>query len=155
MELGQFCPSGWLRHCPQNFLQFLELCPNLDRVTQPLVLLLYERILPGSQLLNRFQDLGYRVQALADPALLVDTAAREKPLLAVVDMPFERGDAGAAIAALRANAATNHLPVIAITPANEKVWEERAVQAHATLVAHDNAIVPHLDRFLQQALQIE
>jgi CheY-like chemotaxis protein len=139
----------------QNFLHFAPTCPNLGGVTQPLVILLYERILPGSQLLNRFQDLGYRVQAISNPRLLVETAGQEKPLLAVVDMPFANGGAAAAIAELRADAATSHLPVIAIVPANDKAWEEKAVQARATLVAHDNAIVPHLDRFLQQALQIE
>ena len=37
-------------------------------MTQPLALVLYEKLLPGSQLVNRLQDLNYRVQTIADPA---------------------------------------------------------------------------------------
>lgn len=127
-------------------------------MTQPLVILLYERILPGSQLLNRFQDLGYRVLALSElagPRQLAETARREMPLLAVVDMPTEKWDTVAAVSGLRQDAATSHIPVIAIIPANDKNWEARAVQSQASLVVHDNAIIPHLEQFLQQALEIE
>jgi CheY-like chemotaxis protein len=122
---------------------------------QPLVILLYERILPGSQLANRFRDMGYRVQTLGDPALLGETARREMPLLVVVDLPFEGKDTGMAITGLRADQGTIHLPVIAIIPAGDKTWEERAVQCGATLVVNDNAVVQHLGQLLQQALQID
>ena len=39
-----------------------------DAMTQPLALVLYEKLLPGSQLVNRLQDLNYRVQTIADAA---------------------------------------------------------------------------------------
>ena len=39
---------------------------QLEAMTQPLALVLYERLLPGSQLVNRLQDLNYRVQVIAD-----------------------------------------------------------------------------------------
>jgi len=124
-------------------------------VTQPLVILVYERILPGSQLLNRFQDMGYRVLTLNDPRLLADTARREGPLLAVVDMPFNQADAARAITELRSSHETEHVPVIAIIPAGDKNLEQKAVESRATLVAHDTAILNHLDRFLDQALQLD
>lgn len=124
-------------------------------MTQPLVILVYERILPGSQLLNRFQDMGYRVLALNDPRGLTETARKEGPLLAVVDMPFAQADAARAIAELRSTSDTHHVPVIAIVPAGDKELEQKAVTSQATLVAHDTAILNHLDRFLQQALQID
>lgn len=124
-------------------------------MTQPLVILVYERILPGSQLLNRFQDMGYRVLALNDPRLLVESARREGPLITVVDMPFSQADAARAIAELRAAPDTQHVPVIAIVPAQDKELEQKAVASQATLVAHDTAILNHLDRFLQQALQLD
>ncbi|WCJ60420.1 hypothetical protein NXS98_04625 [Fontisphaera persica] len=124
-------------------------------MTQPLVILVYERILPGSQLLNRFQDMGYRVLALNDPRLLVETARREGPLLAVVDMPFAQANAGRAVAELRSSPDTQHVPVIAIVPAGDKELEQTAIASQATLVAHDTAILNHLDRFLQQALQLD
>lgn len=124
-------------------------------MTQPLVILVYERILPGSQLLNRFQDMGYRVLTLNDPRLLADTARREGPLLAVVDMPFTQADAARAIAELRSSHETEHVPVIAIVPAGDKNLEQKAVESRATLVAHDTTILNHLDRFLDQALQLD
>ena len=40
-------------------------------MTQPLALVVYEKLLPGSQLLNRLQDLNYRVQAIANADSLV------------------------------------------------------------------------------------
>ena len=38
---------------------------------QPLALVFYERLLPGSQVVNRLQDMRYRVQVVGDPAGLV------------------------------------------------------------------------------------
>src|SRR5438445_9362650 len=35
-------------------------------MTTPLALVFYENLLPGSQLVNRLQDLGYRVQTIGD-----------------------------------------------------------------------------------------
>ena len=61
---------------------------------QPLALVLYERLLSGSQLTNRLQDLGYRVQAVTDAGRLVAEAAREKPLLLFADV----GAGGTAVA---------------------------------------------------------
>ena len=37
---------------------------HADRMTQPLALVFYEKLMPGSQLVNRLQDLNYRVQAV-------------------------------------------------------------------------------------------
>ncbi len=39
---------------------------HVDRMTQPLALVFYEKLMPGSQLVNRLQDLNYRVQAVND-----------------------------------------------------------------------------------------
>ena len=54
-----------------KFLQFPPVSPNLTSMTRPLALFVYERLLPAGQLVNRLQDLGYRVQSLEDPATLV------------------------------------------------------------------------------------
>ena len=50
-------------------------------MTQPLALVCYEKLLPGSQLVNRLQDLKYRVRPVADARLLVDCARQEKPMI--------------------------------------------------------------------------
>src|SRR3989442_450923 len=74
--LGQFRTS-----CRGKLLQFTRGYPKLKAMTQPLALVLYERLLPGTQLVNRLQDLNYRVQTLSDPALLVDCAKQAKPMI--------------------------------------------------------------------------
>ena len=50
-------------------------------MTQPLALVLYEKLLPGSQLVNRLQDLNYRVQTVTEPSTLVECAEQSKPML--------------------------------------------------------------------------
>ena len=55
-------------------------------MTQPLALVFYEKLMPGSQLVNRLQDLNYRVQAVNDLAAFLRSAQSEGPLLAVVDL---------------------------------------------------------------------
>ena len=124
-------------------------------MTQPLTLCLYERVLPGSQLVNRMQDLGYRVQAISDPALLVEHAEREKPLLVIAELEPGQTDVCEAIARLKKHDPTAHIPVIAIASAQNTPLHEAARAAGAKLVVTDHAILVHLDQFLEQALQVD
>ena len=59
-------------------------------MTQPLALVLYERLLPGSQIVNRLQDLNYRVQAIGEANRLVECAEQAKPLLVLADLESTR-----------------------------------------------------------------
>ena len=79
-------------------------------MTQPLALLLYEKLLPGSQLVNRLQDLGWRVRTLHDSAALVPAAEESKPLLVIADLAPASPVVCENIAKLRGHAATKHLP---------------------------------------------
>lgn len=124
-------------------------------MNQPLALLVYEKLLPGGQLMNKLQDLGYRVMPIPDPGDLLATAAREKPLVAVVDLEPNSEKAAAAIAALRAEASTAHVPVIAFSTAQNGIAQERARGAGARIVTHDTSILAHLAHFLDQALQVD
>ncbi|MEI7534834.1 MAG: hypothetical protein WCK57_10745 [Verrucomicrobiae bacterium] len=63
---------------------------------QPLAIFFYERLMPGSQLVNRLQDLNYRVLALDNAARLAATVQREMPLLVFADLDA-KGDVTAAI----------------------------------------------------------
>lgn len=121
----------------------------------PLALFLYERLLPGGQLVNRLQDQGYRVQTLSDPQQLLTQAEREKPLLVLADLEPGHALVLEAVAKLRQNQATAHIPVIAIASANNTILQENARNAGATLVVTDHAILVHLNELLEQALQIE
>jgi len=124
-------------------------------MTRPLALFVYERLMPGGQLVNRLQDLGYRVQSLADPATMVEQAEREKPLLIIADLEPHHAAVCAAISSLKQNPATAHIPVIAFASASHAPEHELARAAGATLVVTDTAIIAHFNQFLEQALQVD
>ncbi len=122
---------------------------------QPLALLLYEKLLPGGQLVNRLQDMGYRVQPVPGPADLLPTAEREMPMLAFIDLEPRFEAICEAIARLRGNRPTSHIPVIAFAGQQNAQAHEKARQAGATLVVNDSALLLHLNQFLEQALHVE
>jgi len=117
-------------------------------MTQPLALVLYERLLPGTQIVNRLQDLNYRVQTISEPGALLTHAQESLPLVVLVELQPDRPDISAAVAALRANPATAHLPVIAF-------GEQTDQNPGATLLASDSAILSQLPQLLEQALQVD
>src|SRR6185312_6371702 len=114
------------------------------RMTQPLALVIYEKLLPGTQLVNRLQDLSYRVRAVTDSSTLVACAREEKPMLVLADLESSRSDVCQAIAELKADASTQHIPVIAIAKEGDTALTRAALKAGATLVAGENAILGHL-----------
>jgi CheY-like chemotaxis protein len=125
-------------------------------MTQPLALVLYEKLLPGSQIVNRLQDLNYRVQVIADAERLVECAEQAKPMLVLADLEPPRNNVCAALGRLKQNTATQHLPVIAF--AGESAAPgllDAARAAGATLVVTEAAILNHLPQFLDRALQVE
>ena len=124
-------------------------------MTQPLALLLYERLLPGSQLVNRLEDQGYRVKTIGSPSALVETALLEKPIVVLVDMVYKADNASSAIARLRDTPGTRHLPVIAVVPPDANNLEVEATAAGATLIVKDSAILVHLQPLLERALEVE
>jgi len=123
-------------------------------MTQPLALVYYEKLMPGSQLANKLRDLNYRVQAVNDPASFHSSARDERPLLAIVDLAG--GEAVcSAIAALKTDAATNHIPVIAFAAEGAAQLLDAAQQAGAKLVVSETTIANYLPELLNQALQVE
>lgn len=122
---------------------------------QPLALVVYEKLLPGSQLVNRLQDLNYRVQAIPDADKLVEVAERSTPMLVLADLETTRNNVTSAISRLRQNSATKHLPIIAFTQAEDPAVLQAAQAAGATLVVTDTAILNHLPQLLEQALRVE
>ena len=123
-------------------------------MTQPLALVFYEKLMPGSQLVNKLQDLNYRVQTANDPAGFHSCARDERPLLAIVDLAGGDAVCGA-IAALKADAATGHIPVIAFAAEGATGAMEAAQKAGAKLVVSETAIASYLPELLNQALHID
>jgi CheY-like chemotaxis protein len=124
-------------------------------MTEPLALVLFERLLPGTQIVNRLQDRKYRVQTVNNPGLLTESAEQSKPMLVVADIEAGREDVCEAIGRLRQNPATQHLPVIAFGSDATADWQTAAQKAGATLVVSETAILVHLAQCLEQALEIE
>jgi len=122
---------------------------------QPLALVLYEKLLPGTQLVNRLQDLNYRVQVVSDPNILVQTAQESGPMLVFADLESSRNNVCTAIGLLKKNPSTSHLPVIAFGSDEASNLQAEAKAAGATLIVSETALLTHLAQFLEQALQIE
>ena len=124
-------------------------------MTEPLALVLYEKLLPGSQLVNRLQDLNYRVQPLTEASRLAECAEQAKPMLLLADLESTRENICAAIARLKQNPATQHLPVIAFSSVQTAETQAAAQAAGVTLLVTDTAILNHLPQFLEQALHVD
>lgn len=122
-------------------------------MTKPLALVLYERLMPGSQLVNRLQDLGYRTETVNDPKSLVEQAEKIMPMLVVADLEPASANISDALSRLKGNSATSHLPIIAFCADNSVDLPNTATAA--TLVVTDSAIVTHLPLFLDRALQVD
>ena len=124
-------------------------------MTQPLALVLYENLLPGSQLVNRLQDLNYRVQSVSDTHLLVECCEQTKPMLVLTDLRARHKDVCDAIARLKKNPATQHVPVIAFGDEEDPELQKAALGAGVTLIVSESALLNHLPQCLDQALRVE
>jgi len=124
-------------------------------VNLPLALLFYEDLMPGTQLVNRLEDLKYRVQVVSSSDELLAGAASAGPMLILVDLVSKHLDVCGLIKKLRATPATAHIPVIAFADEAEEKLQSTAKEAGATLVVTDAAILLHLNQFIERALQVE
>ncbi len=139
----------------ESALQGASLWLKLQGMVKPLALVFYDKLLPGSQVVNRLQDMGYRVQTVADPAGLVKSAEESKPMVVLADLNCTKKDICGALGRLRQNKATKHLPVIGFGGDDDPQVQSAAAAAGVTLVVGEAAIVHHLAQCLDQALQVE
>lgn len=123
-------------------------------VTQPLAIVFHERLMPGSQLVNRLQDMNYRVLAADNPATLATSVKLETPLLVFLDLKAP-GDILGIITAIKGDEATAHVPIIAFAPDAELPLTEAAKTAGANLAVADSAVANHLPQLIDQALLVE
>ncbi len=124
-------------------------------MTEPLALVVYERLLPGTQLVNRLQDLKYRVLTVTNATALAACAEQEKPMLVLADLVSTHDSVCDAIRRLKSSRETQHIPIVAFAPEHAADLQEAARAAGATLVVSENAMLTHLPQFLDQALQVE
>jgi CheY-like chemotaxis protein len=133
------------------FAIFLRLIQS-HYVKQPLALVLYEQLMPGGRLINRLQDMNYRVLTATDPATVVPLGVAEKPLLIFADLVSESGKVCSVIAELRNNPGTAHVPVIAFADDGLDELMTAAQTSGATVVVNDAAILSHLPQLVERAL---
>ena len=114
----------------------------------------YERLMPGSQLVNRLQDLNYRVLVLNDATRLAATVQRESPLLLFIDLATP-GDICGVISEVRSAPATAHLPVIGCAPENLPDLLADAQTAGANITVSETAVINHLPQLIDQALRVD
>jgi CheY-like chemotaxis protein len=123
-------------------------------MSKPLALLYYSNLLPGSQLAGRLRDLGYRVQAVGSAAELSVSSENEMPLVVVAELE-PPADACDAIARLKSQPATQHIPVLGFAKRHDAGMQTRAREAGVTLLAADAGIAEQLPQLLDQILQVE
>jgi CheY-like chemotaxis protein len=128
---------------------------HFETMTQPLALVFYEKMFPGSQLVNRLQDLNYRVQTVSDASLLGSSAEEHKPMLVLVDLEATQNDACAAIKGLKSAASTKHLPIIGFGTNLSAAQQAAGQEAGATITVNEAALLNHLGQILDRALQLE
>ena len=123
-------------------------------MSQPLAIFFYERLMPGSQLVNRLQDLNYRVLALDNAARLAATVQREKPLLVFADLDA-KGDITAAIKKIKADETTSHVPIVGFAPDNTPDLLAAGQESGTNLAVTESALTGHLSQILEQALHVD
>lgn len=124
-------------------------------MTQPLALVAYEELAPGAQLVNRLQDIQYRVQAVTEVRKLEEIAGASGAMLIFLDLGIKSTDACSLIASLKKNEKTGHIPIIAFANDGAQELQSAAKEAGAAQVVTDTAVLAHLPELIQQALQVE
>jgi CheY-like chemotaxis protein len=123
-------------------------------MSKPLALVYYSNLLPGSQLAGRLQDLGYRVQSAGSAELLPLVCESEMPLVVIAELA-PAAEVCAGISQLKANPATQHIPVLAFSRKHDAAAQNQARAAGVTLLAADAGIAEQLPQLLDQILQVE
>ena len=123
-------------------------------MSKPLALLYYSNLLPGSQLAGRLQDMGYRVQSVSAAALLSGACESEMPLFVLAELAPVAAVC-AAIAKLKADPETQHIPVLAFARTHDAALQSQAREAGVNLLAADAGITEQLPQLLDRILQVE
>lgn len=124
-------------------------------MTKPLALCCSENLLLANQLVNRLQDLGYRVQVTNDPQTLVAISVQEKPFVVIADLGYRTTDVCRVITELRGNEATKHIPVLAVGPTTDASLQATAREAGASLVVVESGLLQQLPDLLNYVFDIQ
>ena len=100
-------------------------------------------------------DLSPVLSALHDPGLLVECCEQTKPMLLLADLTSDHQKVCGAIARLKQNPATRHVPVIGFGDQDSPELQKSSLEAGVTLIVSESALLNHLPECLDQALSLE
>ena len=124
-------------------------------MSTPLVLLFYEKLIPGSQIVNRLQDLGYRVSSVTQSDKLIDEVRKHHPMVLIMDLHSKTGDIPLSIQTLKEDLETQHIPVLAFAEVNNEDLHEKARLAGAKLIAGEEAVLDQLHHLMEHLLEVD
>jgi CheY-like chemotaxis protein len=146
------CPRSCQRAIRKCFA-FLVAGLHLGGVTQPLALVYFQRPLPGNQLVNRLQDLNYRVRSVGSAAELATQSKATGVMLVLADVEGAGLELIQKFRVLREDEATRHLPIVAF--ADSQTDLDAAQTAGSTMAVDTTALLAHLSVVLDQALSVD
>jgi CheY-like chemotaxis protein len=121
---------------------------------QALAIVYYERLMPGSQLVNRLQDANYRVLAFNRAHLLFKSAQQETPMILFAELGINN-EVLAVVEKIKADPISNHIPIIGFAPDNNPALLAAAQKSGVDLAVNESALLNHLPQLIEQALHIE
>lgn len=122
-------------------------------MTTPLALIYYQNPLTGNQLVNRLQDHKYRIQTVQSVKDLEVQARVAGVMLVLVDVEGANPQVTVTIRELRANPATQHIPIVAFSGRAKDLAS--AQEAGCTLAVESTVLISHLEAVLEQALRVD
>jgi DNA-binding NarL/FixJ family response regulator len=124
-------------------------------VTQPLALVLYEKLLPGSRLKTRLSELGWRVEEIKSPEALIPSVKQHKPLVVITDLEFRSHGILPALNQVGTAQETSHVPILAYCNPSQTTLAQDALDARVKLVAAESGILEQLPQLLDHVLAID
>ena len=124
-------------------------------MAEPLVVALVPDLMFSSRIEGTLRQLGYRVAVVKDAAALQAAARGNGPALVLVDLAARGVDVPAAIAALKADAATRALPVVAFGPHLDEVARDAAAAAGADAVVANSKLALDLPRLVERYAAVD
>ena len=122
-------------------------------VTRPLALIYFQSPLVGNQLVNRLQDMQYRVNTAGTTAEFLNQARDGGIMLVLADVEGADEALLETLRTLRTEEATRHIPIIAFSSSQTTL--DYAQKAGCTIAVEASVLLAHLPQILEQALQLE
>ena len=111
--------------------------------------------MPGGQMVNRLQDLGYRVASVTQCDRLIDEVRKQHPMALVADLDSKNGDIPLVIQTLKEDLETQHIPILAFASVDNEELHEKARLAGAKLIAGQAAVLDQLPHLMEHLLEVD